>query len=139
MLLSEELAIFGQIRELTVKQADILAADDLEALDESLSRRQELIEKINGLHQETDLLMQSYISFSKAGNGKEIEAIAGASETLRGVIAECAALNEKNISSAKGMNEEYVKRIDDLSQTRKGIGAYAQNMPNDSELFDAKT
>ena len=138
-LLGEELALFKQIRGLTEKQTELLTADDTEAFDESLERRQELIEKINGLHQETDLLMQSYISFSSSAGGGKIDAVETAAERIRGVIAECAALNDSNITMVKGMAEEYVKRIDKLSLSRKSLGAYAQNVPSNSMHFDRKT
>ena len=138
-LLEEEMAVFEQIRELTEKQTDLLAVDDAEALDETLDRRQELIEKIKGLHQESDVLMQSYISFSKAaGGGKDVK-IETAAEKLRQVITECAELNERNMASAKETAEEYIKRIGKLSLSRKSFGAYAPQMPNSSELFDKKT
>jgi hypothetical protein len=47
VLLGKELEIFEQIRELTKKQAELLAADDdkSDAFGSSLDRRQELIEK----------------------------------------------------------------------------------------------
>ena len=138
-LLGEELVIFKQIHELTEKQTELLAADDLEAFNESLDSRQELIEKINGLHQEAEALMQSYISFSKSKGGNKVAAVEQAIGKLRDAVGGCAALNEKNIAAAKEMNEEYVKRIDELSIGRKSLGAYAQNVPNSSELFDKKT
>ena len=138
-LLGEELSIFEQIREMTGKQAELLAADDIAALDKSLDRRQELIEKSNGLHQETDVLMQSYMSFSDSTGGAKIGDIEAAAEKLRGIITECAGLNERNMSSAKEIAEDYVKRIDKLSIGRKSLGAYAQSVPNDSEIFDRKT
>jgi len=138
-LLGEEQAIFERLRELTGEQTDILAADDVEALDESLDRRQELIEKINGLHQESDVLMQSYITFSESADGGKVTAIETAAEQLRGVIAECVELNGSNLTLAKETAKEYVKRIDELSVGKKSVGAYAQNVPNSSELFDKKT
>ena len=58
-LLSDEHALFGQIRALTEKQSAFLKQDDTDAFEGSLDERQELIEKINGLHQETKVLMQS--------------------------------------------------------------------------------
>ena len=138
-LLSEELAIFKQIRELTGKQAELLGTEDVTALDESLASRQELIEKINGLHQETEVLMQSYISFKGAAGKSKIPGIEAASDELRGVIIECAGLNDKNMALAKGKNEEYSERIGKLNVGRKSLGAYAQSIPNNSELFDTKT
>ena len=138
-LLTEELAIFKQIRELTGKQAELLGTEDVTALDESLTSRQELIEKINGLHQETEVLMQSYISFKGAAGKSKIAGIETASDELRGVIIECAGLNDKNMALAKGKNEEYSERIGKLNVGRKSLGAYAQSIPNNSELFDTKT
>jgi len=55
------------------------------------------------------------------------------------VIIECAGLNEKNMTLAKGKNEEYSERIGKLNVGRKSLGAYAQSIPNNSELFDTKT
>jgi len=138
-LLSQELAIFKQILSLTGNQAEKLDTDDVEALEESLAQRQELIEKINGLHQETEVLMQSYIAFRGAAGGKSIAGIESAMEELRTVVAECATLNEKNITAAKGKNEDYVERAGKLNLGRKSLGAYAQNVPYNSELFDKKT
>jgi len=138
-LLGEELEIFERIRGLTGKQAELLSADDIEAFDESLDRRQILIEEINGLHQEASGLMQSYISFSGAGGGSKIDAVEIAAERLREVISECAEQNEKNTAAAKEMAEDYIKRIGKLSLSRKSLGAYALNVPNNSELFDRKT
>jgi len=139
VLLGEELDIFRQIGSLSIKQAEMLAADDLEAFEGSLERRQELIEKINGLHQDTDLLMQSYISFSDSANGEMSDAIESTAGQLRDAIADCASTNDKNMVAAKEKAEEYIKRIGKLSLSRKSLGAYAQSVPNNSELFDRKT
>ena len=138
-LLGEELAIFRQIRELTEKQTELLAADETEAFEKSLEPGQELIKKINGLHQETDVLMQSYISFSASSGGGKIAAIETAAEQLRAAITGCAELNDKNISTIKGMNEDNSERIGKLSLSSKSIGAYAQNIPRNPEHFDKKS
>jgi len=138
-LLGEEQKLFEQIHGLTVQQAELLAADDIEAFDKSLDSRQELIEKINGLHQETNILMQSYISFSGSPGGMKSAAAEAALESLRDKISLCAELNEKNMAAAKEMAEDYIKRIGKLSLSRKSLGAYALSVPNNSELFDKKT
>ena len=138
-LLSEELEIFEQIVAVTGHQAELLAADEVEAFEESLDKRQELIEKIGGLHQERELLMQSYIEFTGSGTGREIEAVESTVSRLRENIDKCAGLNESNMAQAKEMAEDYIKRIGKLSLGRKSLGAYAQNIPYDSELFDKKT
>ena len=138
-LLGDEAAIFSKILELTGKQTELLAADDLEEFEKSLNQRQEFIEQINGLHQEAEALMQSYVSYSESTGRKKIAAIEQAIEKLRDVISECAGLNESNIAAAKEMTGEYVKRMDELNVGRKSLGAYAQNVPNNSELFDKKT
>ena len=138
-LLGEEMAMFERIRGLTEKQAELLANDEMDALDESLDQRQEIIGKINGLHQETEVLMQSYISFSTSAGGGKIAAIETAVEQIRGVVSACVSRNESNITAAKDTNEEHVKRINELSLGRKSLGAYAPNAPNNSMHFDQKT
>ena len=137
--LSEELKLLGQVRELTLKQSGILAEEDIEAFDSSLDRRQEYIEKINGLHQETNILMQSYVSFSNAPDGRKNDGIESLQTQIHALIAECARINDKNSAVAKEKNEDYVKRIGDLSLKRKSLGKYALGVPNDSELFDKTT
>lgn len=138
-LLSQELEIFGRIHELTEGQAELIEADDVDAFNESLDRRQECIEKINGLHQEADVLMQSYMSSlnndASTGAGV-IDAQAG---RLREMIAGCAALNEKNMAAAKEKAGSYTKRIGELSLNRKSLGSYMNNTLNNSEIFDKMT
>ena len=140
VLLGKELDLFEQIRELTKKQTELLAAGDdkLEAFDSSLDRRQGLIEQINGLHQETDVLMQSYVAYSNAGGVKR-SAIEKLSGQIHDVLTECAGINEKNKAAAEAKAEEFVDRIGSLSIKRKSLGAYSQIVPNNSELFDKKT
>ena len=136
-LLGKELELFTRVRELTVQQKELIAADDIVALDFSLDRRQEIIGEINGLHQETNVLMQSYMLFSTGGKSiSEIEAAAG---KLRDIIVECAELNENNLSDAKGVAEGYISKIGELSLNRKGLGAYIQTVENRPEMFDKMT
>ena len=136
-LLRKELEIFTRMRELTVKQKELIATDELEALDASLDRRQGLIEEINGLHQESDVLMQSYMLYS--AEKKSISEIENVAAQLREIIAECAGLNDSNISDAKEKSESYINKIDELSMNRKGLGAYIQNVENRPEMFDKMT
>jgi len=138
-LLSRELEIFKQIHGFTKKQTELLEVDDLDAFNKSLDSRQGLIEKINGLHQEANILMQSYIAFSNSPTGEKIDEVENAYGRLHDLIAECAAMNEKNISMSKEKTEEYKKRIGKLSLSRKSIGVYAQGVPNTPEHFDAIT
>ena len=138
-LLGQELGIMKQMRELTENQADLLAADDIDAFDKSLESRQALIDNMSGLHQESDVLMQSYITFSKSKGGKKIDAVETAAEDLRKAIKECADINSRNAARAKEKSEEYSKQIEKLALERKSIGAYALSVPNDPEHFDTKT
>ena len=136
-LLGEELKIYGQIRKLTEKQTGLLAKDDITAFNSSLDKREELIEKIKGLHQEKDPLMQSYISLSSGGNGnEEIEKLKG---QIREIITDCSRINDENMAAMKEKTEDHIKRIDEQSAKRKGIGGYAQSVPNTPEVFDKKT
>ena len=137
-LLGKEQEIFGQIRETTEKQTELIEADDIEGFDKSLDSRQELIEKINGLHQETELLMQSYMSYSTSHAGGKIEKIDKAIEQLQNTIAECAKMNEKNTAAAKQRAEDYAERSGKLNIGRKSLGSYMQTVESNSEMFDKK-
>ena len=136
--LGKELEILGRVRELTEKQAELLAADDIDGFNMSLDGRQEHIERINGLHQESDVLMQSYMSYQASSGGKSIKEIDETLARIRDVLAECAALNDGNITAAKEKAEGYIKQIGKLSLNRKSLGAYIQDVENKPEIFDKK-
>jgi len=135
-LLSEELEIYEKIRKMTEEQSKQLAKDDIEAFNISLDKREKLIEEIKGLHQESTPLMQSCASTSSGGENSTIEEL---KEKTREVIEECAQLNDKNMQTLKGKTESLIKEIDEKSAKRKGIGGYAQSVPNTPEMFDKKT
>ena len=138
-LLRQELELFEKIREHTEKQADLLRADDTESFTRSLDNRQETIEEINGLHQEHDVLMQSYALFSNSPEGEKRDTVEAAVGRLDDMIRQCIELNEKNTVLAKEKTEEYIKQIGDMSLRRKSLGKYAQSVPNSPELFDKMT
>jgi len=138
-LLEQEIDEFEQVRALTMKQTELLESDDIDAFDDSLDRRAALIEKINGLHQEQNVLMQSYISSGGAGENKKRSAVAKASDRLGEIIAECAEINENNLTVAKEKAGVYISQIGKLSLNRKGLEGYIQGVPNDPEHFDRKT
>ena len=138
-LQNEELEILKKVRELTERQAELLQADDIEAFSESIDSREALIEKINGLHQESNILMQSYISFAGAAGAGKIDAIEDMNRQLAEELAGCVELNDKNATLTKEKTADYMKQIGKLSLGRKSLGAYVQDVPNDSQLFDKKT
>ena len=135
-LLGKELEIFKKIQELTEKQTELLAGDDIESFDSSLDKRQELIEKINGLHQDSNPLMQSYVSSSEDEKSSEIEELRA---KIQDIVETCAKINNENISAIQAKSEEHKEKIDKQSKKRKGIGGYAQAVPNTPEMFDKKT
>ena len=136
-LLENELGLYVQIRELTEKQTEILAKDDIDAFEGSLDKRAELIEKIKGLHQEAEPLMQSYVS--SAAGGSKNDNITMLKEQIRAALEECNTLNNTNIALMQEKTEQHTKKIDEHSAKRKGIGGYAQSVPNTPEVFDKKT
>jgi len=138
-LLVEELGMWEVIRELTKKQAELIAADDMEAFEGSITHRESIIEKIKRLHQESDVLMQSYVSFADSDEKKTVKAIDDAAKRVTDTIAECIESNGENMEAAREKAEGYMGKISKLSRSRKSIGAYAQNVPNSPELFDKKT
>jgi len=137
-LLGDELELYEQIRSLTLKQSKLLSGDDINAFNNSLDIRETLIEKIKGLHRESDPLMQSYVSYSTGSNDSNIK-IEDLKNQIREVIGICAGFNDENITAIKSMTEEHVKKIDKQSAKRKGIGGYAQAVPNTPEVFDRKS
>ena len=137
--IGREIELFGKIRELTAEQKEFLAADDMEGLNLSLDKRQQIIEKINGLHQESDVLMQSYISFSNSRGGEKIAEIESGQARIRAVLEECAELDGENALMANKRVLDYGRQIDELSTRRKGIGKYALDVPNNPEHFDKMT
>jgi flagellar biosynthesis/type III secretory pathway chaperone len=135
-LLDKEYEILEQIRKLTEKQSELLTKDKISEFDSSLDKRAELIEKINGLHQDSDALMQSYMSLPENEKNKKIEKLR---EQIQGMLKLCAELNDKNMAELKEKTEEHIRRIDKMNDNIKGIGGYAQAVPNAPELFDKKT
>jgi len=133
--LTQELESFEQIKKLTEKIAEQIDTEKIEALDKSLSKRQELIEKINGLHQESNPLMQSYVQASGLKNS-EVDRLV---ERIRETTQICAKLNDENINTIKAMSEEQVDKIDKQSAKRKGISGYAQAIAYSPEVIDKKT
>jgi len=134
--LGEELELYKEIRTQTEEQAELLGKDDIEAFNDSLDKREEIIEKIKGLHQESAPLMQSYVSAASSGKNKEIEKL---KKQIREELVFLEKLNEENIETMKSKTEDHIKRIDNQSAKRKGIGGYAQSVPNTPEVFDKKT
>ena len=138
-LLKKEIEAFEQILGLTEKQTELLAADDIEEFNKLLESRQVLIGKINGLHQESDILMQSYNAYTSAPGKKRVKEVESASKQLREIIEKCIQLNEKNTGTAKGIIEGYSEQIEKLSTTRKGLESYIIPVENESEMFDKMT
>ena len=97
-LLEKELEILKQIQMLSGKQTQSLAEDDVDALNSSLDKTQELMEKINGLHQESDPLMQSYISSSGSEANNKIKKL---KQQIEDIVESCAEVNSKNTETIK--------------------------------------
>ena len=138
VLLGDELDLYRQTREKTEEQAKLLDKDDIEAFNESLDKREKLIEQIKGLHRESAPLMQSYVSFTSGGKNKNKE-IEKLNKQIREELEISGRLNDENIETMKNKTEDHIKRIDEQSAKRKGIGGYAQSVPNTPEVFDRKT
>ena len=139
VLKKQETELFAQMRGITEKQAELIEADDLAAFNETLDSRQELIEKINGLHQESDALMQSYISYADSPEGEKIGELDAAIAELRGLVAEIAGMSEGIMEAAKTRAAHYTERIGTLSLSRKSLGKYQTDLPNSPQMFDKMT
>ena len=137
-LLQEELSLFKQIKQQTKMQTELLVTDDIERLNESLNLREQLKEKINGLHHESKILMQSYILSNishERGKVKEIDTI---KEQIRDIIMRCKEINDNNFETAKSKMDEYTKRIKELDTSKKTFDAYSFEVISNPEHFDKK-
>jgi len=132
-LLNIELGMLGQIRALMEKQTEFLLDDDTEAFDALLDKKDEIIRKIKGLHQETAPLMQSYISSNNSN-----EKIDGLKAKLKKEVAFCAELNMRHVADMNDKSEELSKELEEKRSKREGIGGYVQAVPVTSEKFDNK-
>ena len=138
-LIKNELELFGQMRGIAEELAKLLESDDIETFNERLDRRQELIEKINGLHQESDPLMQSYISYVNSAGGESDREMDAAIGELRSLIAEIAGMNDVVMEAAKTKAVEYTERIARMSLSRESLGRYQHELPNPPQMFDKMT
>ena len=116
-LLKEQFELFKLVKEQTTKQTQLMEADDIEAFSESLDSRESLIEKINGLHQESNVLMQSYMSQTASGEYDEVAEIEKFKAAISDIITECQSLNVDNIKSAQDKKDEYTKRLKELGKS----------------------
>ena len=135
-LLREELKILEEIEVLTDEQTRLIDHEEFDELTKLLSSRQRLMDKINGLHQETTPLMQSYVSSSKHNPVYEVDEIR---EQIKQVLTKCRTLNEANVNVLREKSTLQSEKIEKQSAQRKGIGGYAQAVPTSSERFDKKT
>jgi len=137
-LLQQESDLLKSLRDKGMEQVSLLETGEIEAFAESLEKGQAIIGKIDGLHQEINVLMQSYVSFLDSGN-KKIDAIEVLRIEVRTIVAECAKLNEKNMAKAGEKVNNITGEITDKSQKRKSVGVYGQGVVTSSEYFDKKT
>ena len=137
--LEQNLKLFGKVREISLNQKNLIAEDDFEALNESLQKRQDVIDKINGLHRDFAPLMQSYVSFAESGGGATDSEIEKASKKLTELINECAVLNDSNMQMLKDKMKTHSEKSEKMRQSRESLGLYAQGGVNSAELFDKMT
>ncbi|MCL2151642.1 MAG: flagellar protein FlgN [Oscillospiraceae bacterium] len=135
-LLGQEIELFVEMYELTGKQSEMIAQDDVDTFGGSLDRRLELIDRINGLHQESDILMQSYALLADIEGKGKIDAIEEAAARRQDLITGCTEQNAQNGEAAKEKAGNYAKRAGRLNLIRKSLELYTLDMPNDPELFD---
>ena len=135
-LLGEELKLLENIKELTDEQTRQIEMDEFDGLEKLLGSRQELIDKINGLHQDSEPLMQSYVSSSDSQKIREIDEL---QEEIKQILQSCKESNERNVEMLSHKSVSQKEKIGKQSAQRKGIGGYAQAVPTSSEMFDKKT
>ena len=138
-ILGRERELFAELLETLGEQAGLIAADDIEAFDKALEKGRNITQKVDGLHQETSLLMQSYALYSNSGDNRESDAVETLTGQIRDITAKCAELNEKITAEAKNKAAQYTQEINRLNLSRKSIGLYAQGVTNNPEHFDRRS
>ncbi|MCL1835276.1 MAG: flagellar protein FlgN [Oscillospiraceae bacterium] len=137
-LLDMEAEVSAGMLELLKQQTRLLEAGDAEELNKSLVESARLMGKFDGLHQETEPLMQSYILYLGSDGAKEDKQLEAAWQRVTELLGECSELNKKNVAEAKEGVQEYVRRIGSLSMKRESLGRYAQPTGDNSAMFDKK-
>jgi flagellin-specific chaperone FliS len=135
-LTEQQLAFFEEILKLTSSQSELIELEDIEEFEKSLNKREDIIEKIKGLHQESDPLMQSYTLYKNSTAGKKIAAIDTVVGRLRAVISEAMEVNQLNMEKAASKKSEYSEKIAKLNEEKKGLSGYKAVVPNQSQLID---
>ncbi|MDR1117338.1 MAG: flagellar protein FlgN [Oscillospiraceae bacterium] len=125
--------------EITKKQREIVSAEDIDAglLTSSLNERRVNIDKIEGLHHEINVLMQSYLANGTNEIGdSEIDALQSRIDGVITQIRELDVQSEKSIRDSMDASLSEAKR---LNQNRRGIGAYgAAGYIAGPDYFDKK-
>ena len=140
-LLTDQLELVEQITALCEKQGSMLGDEErLDELNASLDEAEKIRKKISGLHQEADVLMQSYVASTGVQKiPKKDDRIGSLAISIKEKTEICAKINEKNMSVLKSLLETQKVKIDEKSTQRKGVGGYIQAITNTSEMFDRKT
>jgi len=138
-LQKQEIGLFERLREITKEQAEMLAADDAEAFDRSLDRSSEIIEKIEGLHQESEILMQSYTSNLPPAHAEKNDPVLIAANQIKDALSECARLHEINSAAAKAKADSYITGAGKLNVRRRSLGLYTQALTNSPTMFDRRS
>ena len=136
-LLTEKKKLADEFLELTCKQAEIIAAEDINALNVSIEKRQQVIEKLIGLHQEIQFLMQSYASSHAAQTEEGSRKVRQMEEQTENAIREAISKNNENAEAIKKQMEYVGQEARKIDLERKSIGMYNNiSALTTSELFD---
>ena len=133
--------LLREFHELTLQQERLIELEETAVLKENLNQRQELITEIDTLHQELNLLMQTYSEYSQqAGADPAAQEIGALQQESQKLLQEIAALDEQNQARTARQIDRFRDEVKRLSLGRRTIQSYNQSISAlGSELFDKKT
>lgn len=141
-LQQQKKTLLQEFHGLAQLQQEIIEREDTTALQGNLNRRQELITQVDTLHQELDLLMQSYppIRQQLGESHPQVAALTALQNEIQDILRQIAALDTQNQARAARQLQHFRDEIKRLSLGRKTLQSYSQGAVSlGSELFDKKT
>lgn len=135
--------ILVRFKNETLRQTGVLKASDVDAFVGSVDARQKLIDEISVLHQELDVLMQSYA----VSEGQAVHSAGLGSDRAReltretqALVTEILELDKKNVGLAQELMKHLGEEAKRANQSRKSIGLYnPEQKLEGSVYFDSKS
>ena len=135
-LLEKQHDLVEEILKITKGQSELVQIRDVEQFGNTIDQVDEIIEQINGLHQEASPLMQSYNLYKTSSGGSAVPEIDKLTSSLQAKLSEGSEIHQYNIGLVTDTKGELTKEIAKLADEKKGVGGYKTEVPRESKLID---